>query len=78
MMPITREKKPNESKERTQTLKPGMQIFVHMKIDEKREWNFQARGATDAVKQGMEICEQNNLRFPYDVREWEFIRGDRS
>ena len=48
------------------------QFIVHMKLDDKHEWNFKAYSACNAVIQGRRICQENGFRFPQDVIEWDF------
>ena len=69
------EEKPKNSmkpkREKPPTKGPG-EVLVHMKIDEKHEWNFKARGPMDAIYQGKRICSENGFKFLQDVIEWDF------
>ncbi len=48
---------------------PG-QVSIHMKIDDKNEWNFTAASVCEAIDEGQRLCLDNNVRWQ-DVTEWD-------
>jgi hypothetical protein len=59
-----------EKKTATKPRKIPGTVDVHMKIDDKNEWNFSSNSMCEAIEEGQKICKDNGLKWE-NVIEWD-------